>query len=109
MLKLAKLIKSTISLLPNDSFSQLIKLGRKLSSINVFTTAIEATIDERGEIKDDASAALKTLRMESRQVDVNIKEELNRLIRSPALYSAWRSLCSTDYRQPAQLSTRHSA
>jgi DNA mismatch repair protein MutS2 len=82
VLRSARLIKGFIGLLQNDAFPHFVAYGKQIDSISVLHQAIDAAIDDHGEIKDDATSALKELRGELRQLERKIKEELARLIRS---------------------------
>lgn len=87
-LQISKLAKAFLANLPKDSFPELSEYEAKLSSVNVVLQAIDAVIDEQGEIKDEASPALGSLRRELRGLENKIKEELNRLIRAQDIAKA---------------------
>lgn len=81
-LQLSNLAKGCFSNLPSESFGHLLAYAERLSSVPAAQQAIDDVIDEHGEIKDNASPHLKRLRRETHEINNNIKEELNRLIRS---------------------------
>jgi DNA mismatch repair protein MutS2 len=87
-LQLSKSAKGCFSNLEKESFGQLLAYAGKLSSVPVAYQAIDAVIDEHGEIKDDASPHLRALRRDMHDINNNIKEELNRLLRSSDLSKA---------------------
>ena len=87
-LLLSKLAKGSLSHLPSESFKCLPEYASRLSLVANVHQAIDIVIDENGEIKDDASPHLKTLRKQTHDIDDKIKDELNHLIRSADLAKA---------------------
>ncbi|PWU00332.1 MAG: hypothetical protein C5B53_04185, partial [Candidatus Melainabacteria bacterium] len=87
-LQMSKSAKGCFSNLSGESFGQLLNYAGRLSSVPAVYQAIDMVLDEHGEIKDDASPHLKSLRRETHDINNNIKEELNRLIRSSDLAKA---------------------
>ena len=62
-------------------------LHKKVANVYVFddlVNAIDTVIDESGGVKDDASPLLRKLRREVHRLNAHIKEELMRIINSPA-------------------------
>lgn len=70
------------------------RLPLSAAQVSAFTplpaleTALAATFDEQGDIRDGASPALRTIRRERKRLRAELEETLRRLLRSPAARDA---------------------
>ena len=87
-LTISRQAKGSLSLLPKESFEQLIKFIPHIYGIDAVINAIDAALNPSGEVKDEASSALRSLRREVHRLDNNIKDELLRIINSSTLSKA---------------------
>ncbi len=88
MLTIVRRLKSALELLGEDSFPALRAYLPGLHVLEKLRREIERCLDERGEIKDDASSHLKHLRSSVRKLHTDIREELGRLMHSSTVSKA---------------------
>lgn len=88
VLELSRRLKITLSNLDQEDYPNLRKLLPRVFVFDDVVTAIDNIIDESGGIKDDASPALRRLRKEVHRINSQIKDELQRIINSPAASKA---------------------
>ncbi|MBX9694442.1 MAG: endonuclease MutS2, partial [Cyanobacteria bacterium] len=88
MLTIARRLKSSLELLVEASFPALRAYLPGLHVLDKLRREIERCLDERGEIKDDASTHLKHLRSSVRKLHNDIREELGRLMHSSTVSKA---------------------
>lgn len=85
VLGLASRVKSSLSLLSPDRFGALTAFAPRLYPLAEVRNELFACLDDRGDVKDDASPELKRLRNGIRRLHEEIKKELNRLIHSASM------------------------
>lgn len=81
-LLIARQFRTSISLLPQESFPRLIVYLGGLPPCDKVLEEIENAIDDGGEVKDEASKLLRQLRSEVHRIDAKIKETLHKIIHS---------------------------
>ncbi len=88
MLKLAHGMRSSIGLLPPESFPRISSYYPNIHSLPEVVNAIETVIDDGGGITDDASPLLRQARREVQKLQAAIHQELTRIIHSSTLSKA---------------------
>lgn len=87
-LGLARQSKSSIGLLPPESFPRLREFLPRIHAVKNVFREIDGSLDDIGEVKDEASTALRSLRRDVHRIDNSIKDELTRIIHSTTLSKA---------------------
>ena len=87
-LETSKKVKGTLSLLPADAFPRLLAYLSRLKPADPVLQSINAALDDRGNVRDEASQELMRLRREVRSIDSSIKKELLKIVHSPTLSKA---------------------
>ncbi len=104
--------KSSISLLEQTIFPRLTALLPTLFCPEGLVTDIDAAISPAGEVRDDASPLLSSLRKDIKRIENQIKDELTRIIHSSTLSKALQEPLFTQrsnrYVLPVTASHRHS-
>lgn len=85
---LTNTVKRGVSLLAPESFPALRQYLNQLQPADRTLSAINEAIDLQGNVKDDATPQLNSLRKEVRRLDGAIKDELTRIINSSTLAKA---------------------
>lgn len=88
VLELSRKLKTTLANLEQEKFPCLRSQLARLFVFDDLVNAIDAVIEETGEIRDDASPLLRKLRREVNRINGQIKDELQRLINSPSTSKA---------------------
>jgi DNA mismatch repair protein MutS2 len=88
MLKIAHTMRTSIGLLPKESFPRITAYHRAIHSLPEVVNAIESVIDDGGGVADDASPTLRQLRREVQKLQAAIHNELTRIIHSSTLSKA---------------------
>lgn len=108
-LKLARLVQLQLKSLDKEEFTALPEFEERLFVLKDIAEAIELAIDQDGSVKDSASHHLANLRGDLQRLESNIKETLNKIIRTKA-----KSLQETIFTQrngryvlPVESSQRH--
>jgi len=94
-LAIARQVKASLSLLAKDSFARLTTFAPRLHAVDNVFRAIENALDDGGEVKDEASSTLRSLRKDVHRIDNSIKDELIRIIHSSTLSKALQELIYT--------------
>ena len=81
-------VKTSLSSLDEENFAHLSKWVKQLRSVERVVGAIDFAIDEQGNLRDEASSELRSLRASESQIKSSIKEQLSRLIHSSELSKA---------------------
>ncbi|MGD9683406.1 MAG: endonuclease MutS2 [Candidatus Obscuribacterales bacterium] len=85
VLGLASRVKSSLSLMSPDTFGALTAFSPRLYPLSEVRKELFDCLDDRGDVKDDASPELKRLRSGIRKLHEEIKKDLNRLIHSASM------------------------
>ena len=83
-LVIARQLRTGLSLLPPESFPRLVAYLSALPAVEKLIQEIDLAIDDGGNVKDEASTMLRSLRREVQRIDASIKETLNKIIHSSA-------------------------
>ena len=78
---LARIVKSRLT---DERFPELRKVAAKLSLLDELAHQIEASLDESGNVKDDASERLSSIRQRIRSLKGEISQRLRRIMNNPA-------------------------
>ncbi len=81
-LSIGRRARNALNLLSPESFPRLTDFIASLPTIDKLRQEIERCLDDQGEVKDEASPALKNLRNGLKRLQAEIKQELHRLIHS---------------------------
>lgn len=87
-LSIARRIKSSLALLPPDSFPRMLEHLPRINQQEDLRRELERCIDESGNIKDEASRQLQQLRQSVKKLHNDIREQLHRLINSATISKA---------------------
>jgi DNA mismatch repair protein MutS2 len=111
VLERARAARASLSLLDRQSFPRLTDFVPRLFAVEHLSKAIDEAIDPAGQVKDEASSQLSSLRKEVKKIDGRIKDELARIIHSTALSKALQEPLYTQrgnrYVLPVDASQRH--
>ena len=77
-----RLLKHSISVREKDNFALLHTHSNRLSEFNSLEKAIASAIDDSGEVRDNASSTLVTLRRQVRLIQEKIQNEINKILGS---------------------------
>jgi DNA mismatch repair protein MutS2 len=94
-LAIARQIKASLALLAKEFFPRLTTFAPRFHAVENVFRSIENALDDGGEVKDEASSTLRSLRKEVHRIDNKIKEELLRIIHSTTLSKALQELIYT--------------
>ncbi|HEY9712805.1 MAG TPA: endonuclease MutS2 [Chroococcales cyanobacterium] len=75
-------LRASLALLDHSAFPALSPYAQQLPKAEPVLTAIDAALDEAGNVRDDASPELRQLRHEVQRIDRNIRETINKMIHS---------------------------
>src|SRR5205823_14514245 len=87
-MKQSRAAKQSLGLLGAETFPRLTKFLPSLFVLYDLVNAIEEAIDDAGQMRDHASPKLYSLRKEVQHLDRDIKDSLNKIIRSSTLSKA---------------------
>ena len=85
MVKIAHSMRSSIGLLPKESFPRIVHYHQSLHLLTQVVTQIERVVDDGGNILDSASDLLYQLRHEVARLQSQIASELQKIIHSSSL------------------------
>jgi DNA mismatch repair protein MutS2 len=109
-LRLSRAAKNSLSLLETATFPALTKFIPQLHALENLVRSIDDAIDDSVQVRDSASTKLGALRREVHRIDVQIKEELTRIIHSSTLSKSLQEPLYTQrggrYVLPVQASMR---
>lgn len=94
-LAIARQLKASLALMATESFPRLSSFAPRVHSVDNIARAIEEALDHAGEVKDEASSTLRSLRRDVHRIDNSIKDELIRIIHSSTLSKALQELIYT--------------
>lgn len=110
MLTLAGRTRSRVSSLSKDDFPRLTEFVPQIFPHQELVDAIDTVFDEAGNIRDDASPLLNSLRREVQRLNNQSREELSKIINSSTLSKALQEPIYTQrngrYVLPVQASSR---
>lgn len=88
VLERARKTKGSLTLVESSTFPRLTDYLPRLHAVEPLARAIDAAIDPSGQVKDEASKRLQSLRHDVKRLDSQIREELARIIHSSTLSKA---------------------
>lgn len=88
MLKIAQAMKTSLNLLPRESFPRIVDYANALHALPEVKKQIEIVVDDQGCVLDSASDALYQLKRDVSRLQAQISAELQKIIHSSTLSKA---------------------
>lgn len=79
-LRAARALRSTLADLPEETYPQLLAMAEELPVPGHVIARIEETVDDEGQVRDEASPELRRLRMEVRAAQQRLQQRLRTLV-----------------------------